>query len=107
MELTHMRSAERLTALLDRAHALPLDEYTKNTVGPLLDLLRERLSLMPMHRVLDSVPGASVVEKTKTVGVSRNTWYRWYRGEVRPNSVQAKRIAALTGIQAEKFQGKR
>lgn len=102
-----MRSAERLSDLVARARALPLDEYTKNNVGPLLDLLFERLALMPMHRVLDSVPGASVVEKAKAVRVSRNTWYLWYRGEVRPNSVQAKRIEELTGIQAARFQGRR
>ena len=101
-----MCSDENLTDLVKRAIALPKDGYIENAVGPLLDLLLERLSLIPMYLVLDAVPGKSVVEKARAVGVSRNTWYLWYRGEVRPNSVQGKRIEQLTGIKAEKFQGR-
>ena len=65
------------------------------------------MALMPMRLVLDKVEGESVVDRAKRVGVSRNTWYGWYRGEIRPNKRQAARLEQLTGISAMKFQGRR
>lgn len=99
---------ERFAQQFERVMALHLDDYTRNDIGPLLELVRERLSLMPMSRVLDRVlPGETVIEKAKRVGVSRNTWYAWYRGEVRPNRHQAKRLEELTKIPAAQFAGRR
>jgi hypothetical protein len=72
-----------------------------------LDQLETAMLLMPMRIVLDKIYGDSVVEKAKRVGVSRNTWYAWKRGEIRPNKHQAKRLQTLTDIPAERFQGRR
>ena len=79
------------------------DLYTKSY----LDHFEHAMLLMPMKLVLKKVYGDSVTEKAKRVGVSRNTWYAWHRGEIRPNKIQARRLEQLTDIPAEKFQGRR
>jgi|SRR6516164_8400501 hypothetical protein len=65
-------------------------------------------SLMPMSLVLERVlPGKSVGEKCKKIGIKRATWYTWMNSQYRPNEVQAKRLQRLTGIPKEKFQARR
>jgi len=61
---------------------------------------------MPMELVLSKVPGATVRDKCHLVGVSRQAWYAWLRGESRPNPSQAKRLAELTGLDAEAIRGR-
>ena len=80
-----------------------LDKYERAAA----DQLIRRTQLLRMADVLAKVPGDSVQERIAAIGVSRNTWYSWSNGVMRPNKTQAKRIAELTGIAAEKFQGQR
>ena len=61
---------------------------------------------LPMATVLDKVPGMSVVEQARLVGVSRQAWYAWKRGESRPNPQQAKRLEELTGFPADAIRGR-
>jgi hypothetical protein len=82
---------------------LSLDPYTQVAAQQ----LRHAMTLEPMSKVLDLVPGSSITMKAMMVGVSRNTWYGWNRGEIRPNKRQAKRLEQLTGVKAERFQGRR
>jgi hypothetical protein len=89
-------------ALVALAGHLP-DAYCKDK----FDQLCTALALLPMSAVLDKVPGESVLEKTKLLGISRNTWYCWYRGDIRPNKLQAAKLERLTGVKAELFQGRR
>lgn len=88
---------------LDEILAFGWDIYTQNAA----EVLRTAMTLMPMSMVLDKVPGETIGEKSKRIGISRNSWYAWYGGGVRPNRRQAKRLQRLTGIPAEKFQGRR
>jgi hypothetical protein len=89
---------------LDRFIAeLTLDPYTATVA----EQLRHALRLTPMSQVLAHVQGENVKIKCEIVGVSRNTWYGWTRGEVRPTKRQAKRLQKITGIRAERFQGRR
>jgi hypothetical protein len=99
-----MNDARRALKLLAQVAALDLDDYQRRAVEQASTALR----LMPMSFVLDLVmPGSTIIMKALSVGVSRNTWYMWSRGETRPNKRQAARLAALTGIPAEKFCGRR
>ena len=82
---------------------LPLDPYTKTQAMQ----LTHAMELEPMSKVLALVEGSSITMKALMVGVSRNTWYGWNRGEIRPNKRQAARLEQLTGIKAERFQGRR
>ena len=41
---------------------------------------------------LGRVPGRNGRDKALSVGVSYNTWYRWWRGEVRPSPLAMQRI---------------
>jgi transcriptional regulator with XRE-family HTH domain len=61
---------------------------------------------MPMAEVLAKVPGHNVTEQCRLVGVSRQAWYAWQRGESRPNPQQAKRLAELTGFDADVIRGR-
>jgi hypothetical protein len=79
------------------------DPYTRAVAQQ----LRHAMGLMPMSQVLALVPGSTIIMKALSVGVSRNTWYGWNRGEIRPNKRQAQRLEQLTGIKAERFQGRR
>jgi hypothetical protein len=89
---------------LDRCIAqLALDPYTETVAQQ----LRHALRLTPMSQVLAHVHGENVKIKCEIVGVSRNTWYGWTRGEVRPTKRQAQRLEQITGIKAERFQGRR
>ena len=78
------------------------DDYTRAAK----ENLQHALQLLPMAKVLDEVPGESVLQKCENAGVSRSTWYVWLRCEVRPNKEQAARLAELTKIPAEKFAGR-
>jgi hypothetical protein len=100
-----MRTAANEVAKLDRYLAsLTLDPYTKTRAQQ----LRHAMALMPMTEVLAQVrPGDDIKTKCEHVGVSRNTWYGWSRGEVRPTKRQAQKLEELTGIAAERFQGQR
>ena len=80
-----------------------MDPYTKTAARQ----LRHAMTLLPMARVLALVPGDTATAKAERVGVSRNTWYGWNRGVNRPTKVQARRLQHLTGIRAERFQGRR
>lgn len=81
----------------------PPDSYT----GAARDYFLHALQLLPMAEVLDRLPGKSIIAKCEAAGISRNTWYAWYEGRVRPNKEQAERVAKLTGIPADKFAGRR
>jgi len=63
-------------------------------------MLRGRLTT-PMAWVLEAVPGATIIEKCKTIGITRQNYYSWLRGDYRPNGEQAKKLAQLTGFNAD------
>ena len=67
--------------------------------------LRDRLKT-PMSMVLDKVPGETVTEKAATIGITRQAYYAWYKGEYRPNKKQSKRLANLTGFNIEDIRGR-
>lgn len=67
--------------------------------------IRDRLKT-PMAMVLDKVPGDSITAKAAKIGITRQAYYGWLRGEYRPNLKQAKRLANLTGLSAEDIRGR-
>ena len=67
--------------------------------------LRDRLKT-PMSMVLAKVPGETVTEKAQKIGITRQAYYAWFKGEYRPNAKQAKRLAGLTGFAAEDIRGR-
>lgn len=67
--------------------------------------IRDRLKT-PMAAVLAKVPGDTLVEKCKKIGISRQAYYAWLKGEYRPNLRQSKRLANLTGYTADEIRGR-
>jgi DNA-binding XRE family transcriptional regulator len=55
----------------------------------------------PMVDILAKVPGDSLTDRAKKLGVSRQTMYVWASEKFRPTRVQAKRIAKVTGVPIE------
>jgi DNA-binding XRE family transcriptional regulator len=55
----------------------------------------------PMRDILAKVPGTSLTERAKKLGVSRQTMYVWASEKFRPTRVQAKRLAKATGVPIE------
>jgi hypothetical protein len=101
-----MRDVTMASRLVAKIAGLQLDDYTLDKVSQ----LENALELMPMDVVLKRIKatkGATVEDKCRMIGVTRNTWYTWLRGEYRPNKIQAARLEKLTKIPAERFQGRR
>jgi DNA-binding XRE family transcriptional regulator len=69
-------------------------------ISGLAEILKELkgIELIPMSDIMARVPGETVVEKAATIGVSRQAYYGWINGRMRPSLPQAERIAELTGI---------
>ena len=67
--------------------------------------MRARLTATPMSTILDKVPGATVIEKAKTLGVSRQTFYYWLDGTTRPNFKMARKIKHLTNFEVDEIRG--
>jgi DNA-binding XRE family transcriptional regulator len=52
----------------------------------------------PMADILAKVPGDTLAERARKVGVSRQTMYVWAAEKFRPSTEQARIIANLTGV---------
>jgi DNA-binding XRE family transcriptional regulator len=91
-----IKLAERLIAL-----APETDESVLRRAQQILDRLKT-----PMLAVLQKVPGGSVTEKAKKIGITRQAYYCWARGEYRPNLKQSKKLAALTGYSVGEIRGR-
>jgi transcriptional regulator with XRE-family HTH domain len=70
--------------------------------------MRERLKL-PMSVVLDRLekvwPDMSTSDRATKLGVSRQTYYGWSQGMFRPDIKLSKKLAHLTGFDAEEIRG--
>ena len=94
-----------------RKEALKYSERLVELVGDdeeLADLVvevRNRIKL-PMSELLQHVPGNTITERARAIGISRQGYYRWLWGWMRPNVVQAKRLAELTGYPVEEIRGR-
>jgi len=52
----------------------------------------------PMANILAKVPGDTLAERARKIGVSRQTMYVWAAEKFRPSTEQATIIADLTGV---------
>jgi DNA-binding XRE family transcriptional regulator len=57
----------------------------------------------PMAAILAKVPGETLAERARQIGVSRQTMYVWAQERFRPSTEQAATIAKLTGIPVEQI----
>ena len=57
----------------------------------------------PMAAILAKVPGDTLAERARAVGVSRQTMYVWASEKFRPSNDQAATIAKLTGVPIEQI----
>jgi DNA-binding XRE family transcriptional regulator len=55
----------------------------------------------PMADILAKVPGDSLADRARAIGVSRQTIYVWTDEKFRPVPAMAKKIAKLTGVPVE------
>ena len=68
--------------------------------------LLAHLQALPMSVILEKVPGATVAQQAKSVGVSRQTMYYWITGVTRPNDIQARKLARITGYERDVIRGR-
>ena len=68
--------------------------------------IRDRL-VLPMSKVLEKVPGDTVVKKVESIGISRQAYYAWLDGRARPNATQALQLAKLTGFDPVVIRGRK
>lgn len=84
-----------------------IDQYANSLDLPVVK--HEFLSVLhklryPMKDILAKVPGDSLSERARAVGVSRQTVYVWLEERFRPVGPQAKRLAKITGVPVEQIQ---
>jgi DNA-binding XRE family transcriptional regulator len=58
----------------------------------------------PMAEILARVPGDTLAERARRIGVSRQTMYVWAAEKFRPSTEQATIIAELTGVPIEQIR---
>jgi hypothetical protein len=92
---------EKALALVEKIIALEPDE---STLAYALKM-RERLKL-PMAVVLAKLwPELGTMEKVRKLGIARQTYYGWERGWFRPDVKFSRKLAALTGFDADEIRG--
>jgi len=67
--------------------------------------LRKHGLSIPMSEILKKVPGVSVAEKARALGVNRATWYVWMKGSSRPNLEKAKKLSEWTNYSIAEIRG--
>jgi hypothetical protein len=87
------RQDDELFKALAKAWALAENPSIKNEIALLADRIR-----LPMADILGRVPGATVGDRCKAIGISRQTYYVWAREEARPLREQSEHIHQLTGV---------
>lgn len=73
-----------------------------------LSKLKARLALRkatPMSIILAKVPGKTVIDRAKALGVARQTYYDWVNEKARPNKLQAKKLHDVTGFSIKEIRG--
>ena len=60
---------------------------------------------LPMSKVLLKIPGETVAERARAIGVTRATYYSWFDGFSRPKRDQARKLEELTGFPANLITG--
>jgi DNA-binding XRE family transcriptional regulator len=60
--------------------------------------------LHPMADILAKVPGDTLAERARKIGVSRQTMYVWAAEKFRPSTDQARIIADLTGVPIDEIR---
>jgi hypothetical protein len=93
-----LRAAQRVAEM-----STHFDPLVAATARKLLD----RIQMLPMHDVLDKVPGDTWVAKAAAIGVTRVTLHGWLTGRCRPYPQQARRLAEITGLDAAVIRGTR
>lgn len=58
----------------------------------------------PLAEILAKVPGDTLAERARQIGVSRQTMYVWAQERFRPSTDQARIIADLTGVPIEQIR---
>lgn len=76
-------------------------------VAPEAQRLWESLQLLPMDKILVLVPGDTVTDRARTLGVSRECYYNWLRGRRRPDKNSAQKLSEITGVPATAIMGAR
>ena len=99
------KNAQRERALKLAEKLLELTPEAEEGLHLRVMQLRDRLKT-PMHMVLDAVQGDTVTEKAARIGITRQAYYAWYKGEYRPNLKQARRLAFLTDFNVEDIRGR-
>ena len=61
---------------------------------------------LPMHSVVKYIPGDTIVAKAARVGVTRQAIYDWLNGISRPNKAMSRKLAKLTGYDADDIRGR-
>ena len=93
----HMKlSSARKERILKLVARLVRESSTDRSLQARALKLHRQLAI-PMAEILAKVPGQSVADKVKLLGITRQAWYGWMNGSSRPSYDKAKQLHQLTG----------
>lgn len=68
--------------------------------------MQRRLAAISMAEVLDKVPGNSVTDKVRALGITRTTYYSWLHGITRPRARGSLALLSrITGYGVDEIRG--
>lgn len=68
--------------------------------------LNRQLNAVPMSEIIGKMPGKSLADKARTLGVTRQTIHAWVNGAWRPDMEMAKKLEKLTGFSVVAIRGR-
>ena len=77
-----------------------------SSLGRFAIRMRSRLNATPMSDILAKMPEQTISAKARALGVSRQTIHYWLNGDTRPDDVQARKLAKLTGYDVAEIRGR-
>ena len=64
----------------------------------------QRQLTIPMSEILEKVPGKTIGDKIKLLGITRQAWYQWMNGTSRPSQKRAEHLHKLTGYSVSEIR---
>jgi|SRR5215470_10627158 len=100
---TRRDAAERLVRAM-----MALDDIGMQAVERTLKRMQARSKENArLQAILAKVPGNSLAERARAVGVTRQAYHYWVTGQSRPNTQQLAKLGEITGASVAKLRGRK
>lgn len=96
---------ERALKIIEQLIKIAPNQSVARFATRMRNRLAKRRNAIPMSEVIEKIPGATIMAKARSLGVTRQAFYYWLNGDTRPDEKQAKAIHKLTGLSVAQIRG--